>query len=165
MTQARTEKPLTGRFVLIVTLAFFAVVIGVNVVMMRLAIGTLPGTEVDSAYKASLAYQGEINAAHEQDSRDWKVDARIERRPDGAAMVRVEARDRDGRPLSGLVFSGRLERPADQRQDRSIDFGERPDGEYHGDVADLAPGLWELVLEGDQQGRRVFLSRNRVVLN
>ena len=34
--------------------AFFGVVIGVNLVMMRLAIKTLPGTEVDSAYSASL---------------------------------------------------------------------------------------------------------------
>ena len=40
--------------------AFFGVVIGVNIVMMRLAIQTLPGTEVDSAYSASLAYEKEI---------------------------------------------------------------------------------------------------------
>ena len=35
--------------------AFFGVVIGVNLIMMRLAIQTLPGTGVDSAYSASLA--------------------------------------------------------------------------------------------------------------
>ncbi|MDR3464596.1 MAG: FixH family protein [Xanthobacteraceae bacterium] len=166
MTEARTtQKPLTGRFVLIVTLAFFAVVIGVNIVMMRLAISTLPGTEVDSAYKASLAYQGEINAAHDQDARSWKVDARIERRPDGAAALRVEAHDRDGQPLTGLAFSGRLERPADQRQDKLIAFAELDKGEYGASATDVAPGQWELVIEGDLQGKRVFLSRNRVVLN
>ncbi|WP_204268087.1 FixH family protein, partial [Escherichia coli] len=55
-------RPITGRFVLITTIAFFAVVITVNMVMMRLAITTLPGTEVDSAYSASLAYQNEIAA-------------------------------------------------------------------------------------------------------
>lgn len=64
-------RPITGRFVLITTIAFFAVVIGVNMVMMRLAITTLPGTEVDSAYSASLAYQGEIDAARQQNERDW----------------------------------------------------------------------------------------------
>jgi len=165
MTQTKTEKPLTGRFVLIVTLAFFTVVIGVNVVMMRLAISTLPGTEVDSAYKASLAYQGEINAAHDQEARQWKVDARVERRPDGGAVLRVDARDHDGQPLSGMAFSGRLERPADQRQDKLIDLGELQKGEYRGNAAGVAPGQWDLVLEGDLQGKRVFLSRNRVVLN
>jgi len=132
---------------------------------MRLAISTLPGTEVDSAYKASLAYQGEINAAHDQDARNWKVDARIERRADGAAALRVEAHDRDGQPLTGLAFSGRLERPADQRQDKLITFAELDKGAYGASATDVAPGQWELVIEGDLQGRRVFLSRNRVVLN
>ncbi|MGO9358248.1 MAG: FixH family protein [Xanthobacteraceae bacterium] len=159
------QKPLTGRFVLIVTLAFFAVVIGVNIFMMHMAISTLPGTEVDSAYKASLAYQSEINAARDQDARDWKVDAKIERRPDGAAALRVEAHDRDGLPLTGMAFSGRLERPADQRDDKLIAFAELQDGEYRGNVAGVAPGQWELVIEGDMQGKRVFLSRNRVILN
>jgi nitrogen fixation protein FixH len=159
------QKPLTGRFVLIATLAFFAVVIGVNGFMMHMAISTLPGTEVDSAYKASLAYQGEINAARDQDARNWKVDARIERRADGAAALRVEARDHDGQPLTGLAFSGRLERPADQRDDKLIAFAELQGGEYRGNVAGVAPGQWELVIEGDIQGKRVFLSRNRVVLN
>lgn len=160
-----TQKPLTGRFVLIVTLSFFAVVIGVNVLMMRLAISTLPGTEVDSAYKASLAYQGEINAARDQDARSWKVDARIERRADGAAALRVEARDRDGQPLSGVAFSGRLERPADQRLDKLITFAEIDKGDYGASAVNVSPGQWELVIEGDLQGKRVFLSRNRVVLN
>jgi nitrogen fixation protein FixH len=159
------QKPLTGRVVLIATLAFFAVVIGVNIFMAHMAISTLPGTEVDSAYKASLAYQGEINAARDQDARNWKVDAKIERRADGAAALRVEARDSDGRPLTGMAFSGRLERPADQRADKLIAFAELPDGEYRGNVAGVAPGQWELVIEGDMQGKRVFLSRNRVVLN
>jgi len=57
------EKPLTGRKVLLILIAFFGVVIGVNVTMMRLAILTLPGTEVDSAYSASLGYEKEIRAA------------------------------------------------------------------------------------------------------
>ncbi len=48
-------RPITGRFVLIAVVCFFAVVIGVNTVMMRFAIATLPGTDVDSAYSASLA--------------------------------------------------------------------------------------------------------------
>ena len=52
-----TPKPLTGRKVFILLVAFFGVVIGVNLVMMKFAIQTLPGTEVDSAYSASLAYE------------------------------------------------------------------------------------------------------------
>ena len=45
-----SPKPLTGRKVLFMLVAFFGVVIAVNVIMAKLAIQTLPGTEVDSAY-------------------------------------------------------------------------------------------------------------------
>src|SRR5262249_9508445 len=65
-----SDRPLTGRKVLIMLVAFFGVVIGVNMTMMKLAILTLPGTEVDSAYTASLGYEKEIAAAHDQTARD-----------------------------------------------------------------------------------------------
>ena len=43
------RRPLSGRTVLIWLAAFFGVVIGVNVLMAKLAIDTMPGTDVDSA--------------------------------------------------------------------------------------------------------------------
>src|SRR5450755_4838121 len=105
-------KPLTGRKVFFMLVAFFGVVFGVNFLMMKLAIDTLPGTEVDSAYSASLAYENEIAAARDQNARNWKVDAHIQRGPDGGATLQVEARDNSGKPMSGLKFQGRFERPA-----------------------------------------------------
>ena len=97
-----SERPLTGRKVLAMLITFFGVVIGVNVTMAKLAIKTLPGTEVDSAYTASLGYEKEILAARDQSARNWKVDAHIERLAGGAALLQVEARDGDGRPVTGL---------------------------------------------------------------
>ena len=158
-------KPLTGGMVLFMTIAFFAVVIGVNLIMMRLAIQTLPGTEVDSAYSASLAYEGEIAAAHDQNARNWKVDAHVQRDPDGGATLRVEARDNNGRPMSGLKFQGRFERPTDRRADQAVTLAETGIGIYRGSASLIAPGQWDLVLQGDAAGRRMFLSKNRVLLN
>src|ERR1700694_851184 len=113
-----SPKPLTGRKVLFMLLTFFGVVFGVNFLMMKLAIDTLPGTEVDSAYSASLAYENEIAAAHDQNARNWKVDAHVQRGADGGATLQVEARDESGKPMSGLKFEGRLERPTDRRGGR-----------------------------------------------
>ena len=160
-----SPKPLTGRMVLFLLLGFFGVVIGVNMVMMRLAIQTLPGTEVDSAYSASLAYEKEIAAAHDQNVRNWHVDARVERAPDGGTTLWVEARDNSGRPLSGLKFQGRFERPTDRRADQAVMLAETGIGIYSGSAAPIAPGQWDLVLRGDRAEQRMFLSRNRVVLN
>jgi nitrogen fixation protein FixH len=159
------SRPLTGRKVLFLLVAFFGVVIGVNMAMVRLAIQTLPGTEVDSAYSASLAYEKEIVAAHDQNARNWHVDAQVLRGPDGAAMLRVEARDDNGRPLSGLKFQGRFERPTDRRADKAVTLAETGIGIYRGSAALIAPGQWDLVLQGDRAEQRMFLSKNRVLLN
>jgi nitrogen fixation protein FixH len=162
----QTGRPLTGRMVLVILLAFFGTVIGVNVTMMKLAIATLPGTEVDSSYSASIGYEKEILAAQDQAARDWRVDAHIARDRNGVATLEVEARDKDGRPVSGLSFQGRLERPTDKRADLVVALSEVGNGVYRGSVAALAPGQWDLVIQGDMEGgRRMFLSKNRVMLD
>lgn len=161
---AAKTRPITGRFVLICLVVFFGVTIGVNVVMMRYAIETLPGVEVDSPYEASLAYGGEIEAAHAQAQRGWKVNAHVSRDGAGDGDVRIEARDRHGNPIVGLTFTATLERPADRRADRPIELTSDGAAVYRGKVAALAPGLWDLVIEGDSGGKRMFRSKNRVVL-
>ena len=158
-------KPLTGLKVLLILIAFFGVVIGVNVTMMELAITTLPGTDVDSPYAAGLTYEKEIRAAQDQAARKWQVNANIQRGSDGGATLQVEARDAGGRPVTGLKFQGRLERPTDKRADLAVELTEIGIGIYRGNALAVPPGQWDLVLEGDARGERMFLSKNRVILN
>lgn len=158
-------KPLTGTKVFLMLVAFFGLVIGVNVTMMKLAIATLPGTDVDSPYAAGLTYDREISAAQDQAARKWQVNAHIERRADGAATLQVDARDAKGQPMSGLKFGGRLERPTDKRADLQVELSESGIGIYSGNAAAVAQGQWDLVIEGEARGQRVFMSRNRVILN
>jgi nitrogen fixation protein FixH len=165
MNQTQPHRPVTGRMVFFMMVAFFAVVVGVNLVMMRLAIQTLPGTEVDSAYSASLAYGKEIATARGQSERNWKVDAHVERSGQGGATLQVEVRDNAGRPMSGLSFQGRFERPTDRRADQPVTLTETGIGIYRGGAETVAPGQWDLVLEAAAAGQRMFLSKNRVLLN
>jgi len=160
-----SQRPLTGRKVLFMLVAFFGVVIGVNMIMMKFAILTMSGTDVDSAYRASLAYENEIAAAHDQNVRNWKVEAHIQRAVDGGAMLLVEVRDDRGRPMSGLTFKGRFERPTDKRADQPVTLTETGVGIYRGSALLIAPRQWDLVLDGDAAGQRMFLSKNRVLLN
>lgn len=158
-------KPLTGRTVLICLLAFFGVVIGVNLVMMKFAMDTLPGTEVDSAYRASLAFNSDIAAARAQERRGWQVNALVERKADGVALVAVEARDRNGAPVSGVGFTVRLARPTDKRADRIVALNERGSGSFRGVAAGIHPGQWDLVIEAEGASGRLFLSTTRLILN
>src|ERR1700761_8729624 len=97
-SRTSSSRKLTGGMVLAMLIAFFGTVIGVNVTMMKLAISTLPGTDVDSAYSASLGYEKEIVAARDQNARGWQVDAHIERGEGGAAVLQINARDGQGKP-------------------------------------------------------------------
>ncbi len=164
MPSSPSASPLTGRRVLIYLIAFFAVVVGANMVMVKLAIDTLPGTEVDSAYRASLTYNAEISAARAQAARGWRVGAHVERGPDQRASVRIEARDAGNALVSGVAFFARLARPTDKRADRIVALAERESGIYRGEAEDVAPGQWDLIIEADRGAERVFLSRNRVLL-
>ena len=103
--------------------------------------------------------------AHDQNARDWKVDAHIQRGPDGGATLQVEARDHSGKPMSGLKFQGRLERPTDRRADLPVELAETGIGIYRGNAPLIAAGQWDLVIESVASGQRMFLSKNRVVLN
>ena len=86
------------------------------------------------------------------------------RNADGGAIVRVEARDKAGVPLTGLIFSAALERPTDKRADHRIALAELKTGLYGGKAADVAPGQWDLVLEAERGGERLFVSKTRVFL-
>jgi nitrogen fixation protein FixH len=161
---ARKPRVLTGRAVLAWLVAFFTVVFTANGVMMKFAIQTMSGTEVDSAYRAGLSFNAEAQAARRQDERFWHVSGHAARNAEGGAMVRVEARDKAGVPLTGLTFSAALERPTDKRADRRMALAELQTGFYSGKVANVAPGQWDLVLEADRAGERLFVSKSRVFL-
>ena len=157
-------RPVTGRAVLFVLLAFFGVVIGVNGVMMALAIVTMPGLETEKPYQAGIGYNAEIVAARAQATRHWKVASHIDRDAGGRAAVEVDARDGDGAPLTRLAVTVRFARPTDQRADRTILLTEQASGSYLGEATDVAPGVWDVELDADRGPERMFRSRNRVTL-
>jgi nitrogen fixation protein FixH len=164
MRSMKSGRVLTGRAVLVWLVAFFAVVFTANGVMMKFALDTMSGTEVDSAYRASITFNAEAQAARRQDERAWRVSGHAARDSEGGAVVRVEARDKAGVPLTGLTFSAGLERPTDKRADRRIVLAELQTGLYGGKAVDVAPGQWDLVLEADGGGERLFVSKTRVFL-
>jgi nitrogen fixation protein FixH len=156
---------LSGRTVLFALIGFFAVVIGVNVTMMTLAISTMPGTEVESPYLAGIKYNAEISAARAQAARGWRMTSHVDRTGDGRAVVTIEARDRNGTPLAGLALSAKLARPTDKRVDRTFALAERSAGRYSGDAVDVVAGIWDLEVKADRGGERLFRSKNRITLD
>jgi nitrogen fixation protein FixH len=156
----RPVRVLTGRHVLFALIAFFAVVFGVNLVMMTLALRTMPGTQTRSAYEASQRFNHELDRIAAQDRRGWQVEIGLAALA-GGGPVAVEARDREGNVLSGLEAMAQFERPADARFDQRIMLTERGGGRYAGVPESLAPGQWLLTVTLAREGETLFVSRRK----
>jgi nitrogen fixation protein FixH len=155
-------RPLTGRFVLVCLIAFFAVISLVNGIMIRAAMTTFGGVETSSSYQAGLAYGREAAAAKAQNALHWQVKAAVQPAA-GATLVDIDARDAEGAPLSGLQASVVLSHPTDRRADRTVALNEEAPGRFRGTVDRIA-GQRDIVIELSRGAERLFRSRNRVVL-
>lgn len=162
--QRKKTREITGRTVLFSLIGFFAVVMGVNAVLVKAATSTFGGVEVSSSYKAGLMFKDEVAQANRQEGRHWLVAGKLTRDGAGEAVLDVTAKDGAGVPLSGLRVVARLAHPADERQDRVITLDRIGSGEFRG-TAQAQSGQWELLLDLYRDEERVFRSRSRVTLN
>ena len=157
-------KRVTGRMVLICLVTFFAVVAGVNAVMIHAALSTFAGLDTENPYAAGLAFEQEIAAVQAQDALHWQVQGEVTRTQAGATAIEIIARDADGQPLAGVTATAALVHPADVRFDHDLALREDAPGHFSG-TADQSAGQWDLVIELSRAGERMFRSKNRVNLH
>lgn len=135
MSPDKPVRPLTGRKVLIIVLAFFGVIISVNAYMMVNAIGGFPGLVEKHPYVASQKFDATRNA---QIAQGWRAELGWQ---DGALTGTLT--DRSGAPIRGLVVTADIARPATLQGEQIVTLvpqGGHP-GVYAADL-DLAPGRW-----------------------
>ncbi len=161
---------LTGRHVLAAMALFFAVVAGVNGLMMSQAIRTMPGLDARNGYDVSQAYNSSIEAAAAQAARGWRIEASVARKPDGT-LVAADILSSANAPLAGAAVRAVLAHPATRQLDRALTLVETRPGHYEALVEGLAAGAWTLVLRVDQPGAAgpaaatpAFVSRNRIMV-
>jgi nitrogen fixation protein FixH len=160
----RAGRRLTGRAVLAWVVGFFGVVIGVNLVMVHFALSTFGGVETQSSYQAGLTFEREVAAVEAQDELHWQVSAHVAPTRDGSTALDISASDASGRALAGLTATARLLHPTDERSDHAVDVREVAPGRFHGTTT-TAIGQWDLLVELSRDGKRMFRSRNRVILH
>jgi nitrogen fixation protein FixH len=161
ITGERTRpREVTGGMVLECLIAFFLVVAGVNIVMIRVAVSTFGGIETENAYQAGLAFAREIAAVETQDSLHWKVRGNVKVDAVGT-LVEMVARDAAGVPLAQLEATARLLHPADARADHIVPLTQVAPGTFSGRTEAVA-GQWVLLIELSRDGIPLFRSKNRV---
>lgn len=160
----RSGRGLTGRRVLAMFVAFFGTIAAVNVLLAYLAVRSWSGAETSSAYRAGQIFNAELAQARAQDALGWTFAMAATRDAGGDARLIVEAVDRAGAPLRGLRLHAMLQRPADQREDREADLAETVIGRYEGAAAGVAAGQWDLVVDANADGERIFRRKTRLLL-
>lgn len=163
IANVKAPRPLTGRAVLFWLLGFFGFVFAVNGVMIKVATSTFAGLETGSSYKAGLQFKQEMQSAERQASLHWKVEGKLTRNAAGQAVLDISVRDDKGLAVAGLSGSARLAHPATSRLDHAVALEASGAGAMRGATAAQA-GQWELILDLDRGGERVFRSRSRVTL-
>ena len=147
MATAATEKQLTGWHVLAMLLAFFGVIIGVNLTMAYFANSTWSGLVVANGYVASQSFDKDLARARAQEALGWSVDFGFDRN-----SIRLTVTDSTCTRIQGLAVTGALERTVTDKQDQSLVFTAAGQGVYSASAA-LAPGVWEV--EIDARGESV----------
>jgi nitrogen fixation protein FixH len=134
----------TGRHMAIIMVAFFGVVIAVNVLMARLATSTFTGVVVENSYVASQRFNRWLDEAKTEQQLGWKAEAI--RAPDGRVLVSLS-----GAP-SGAQVTGEAWHPLGQSADRVLHFAASPRGFRSAET--LPAGRWRIRLEVSAAGHR-----------
>ena len=128
-------KGFTGRHMAAILIAFFAVVLAVNVTMARFASDTFGGTVVENSYVASQQYNLWLERARMQQGLGWTPSIRA----DAGRHLTVSIATTNG-PLREATVSAVATHPLGAQPSRSLTFVE-DHGQYSSQEP-LPAGRW-----------------------
>lgn len=145
---SKARRPFTGRHMTLILVAFFGVVIVVNLVMARFATGTFGGVVVENSYVASQEFNTWLKEARTEKALGWTVVTAW--RPDGRLAVTATG------PGAAAVLTGMARHPLGRIPDVPLTFTADGKGGFISQQA-VPDGRWTLRLEmkdGERLWRR-----------
>lgn len=139
-------KRITGRHAAIALVAFFGVVIAVNVTMAMFATRTFGGVVVENSYVASQKFNQWLSAAERQKRLGWSIEPALDSGRKVVVRLNVEE----------AAVRGFARHPLGREPDVALSFAPR-NGEYVSDKP-LPSGRWDvhlLVKRGVDEARLI----------
>lgn len=156
MTTIR-QKQFTGWHMLAILVAFFSVVIGVNITLAVFSACTWTGLVVENSYVESQLFNGRQHQLAAQKAAGWTVRTGYDN-----GRIDFVAHDKVGTLLELQAVSAFVHRPVGGHDDATIDLVRREDA-YSGELV-LPEGVWDVtVTTGDTAlGPIVYETRIKV---
>lgn len=134
-TDPDAPRQFTGRHLLLIMLAFFGVIIAVNVTMATLANTSWTGFVVKNSYIASQQFNRKAEEGRKQAALGWEAQFALDE-----GVVRFALADARGQAVPLLEGTTAFRRPTSDREDVTVALV-AADGALEGAVA-LADGAW-----------------------
>jgi len=147
-------RPLSGRKVLGISAAIFAVVLAANLTLTYFAIHTFSGLVVDNSYVSSQTFDRDKAA---QEALGWTLTATHE-----TGVMRIEIVDAQGEPVHPAKIKVVVGRPTMARSDLTLDLRETPRG-YVAE-APLEPGNWLIMIDAEAADGTAYHRREPLIL-
>lgn len=156
------QRELTGKHVLIMLVAFFGILIAVNIYFAYAAVTSFRGEDVKGSYRQGLEYNQTIAARAEQKALGWTVKANLLTEDDNENALLVLFNDASENPINGLSIEGILRHPTDLQQDKPITFLPLGYGRYEAAINDVS-GQWKLRARA-KKGEESFLFEHDIIV-
>jgi nitrogen fixation protein FixH len=141
------KRELSGRGVLIWLLAFFGVILAVNVYFMGVAIRTFRGEDDLKPYQEGIDYNQTLARRAAQARLGWEASIDAVRTGPHTARLDVLLRGPDGSPVSHVGLAAEFRHPSDENRDRSTALREIGAGDYEGDLGSMTAGAWDVIVK------------------
>jgi nitrogen fixation protein FixH len=155
---APNKGEFTGKHMLIIIVAFFAVVIAVNVLMATVAIGSWTGLVVENSYVASQEFNTKLKIAHQRDALGWQGGMAYRNGELVFSLV-----DGDGAPVTLNGVTVEVSRPIGIKGDRTVDLALAEDGTHRIAIA-LDPGVWNAAIVAHVPEEADYEHRARLIV-
>jgi len=130
----------TGRHMLLVMIAFFGVIISVNVMLAVFSSTTWSGLVVQNSYVASQEFQVKRDALAAQQALGWKPHFSY-----APGVSRFILSDAAGKPVDLGTVSIQVNRPIGTKDDVNVEVDAGPDGAYVAEM-NLGAGVWDVLI-------------------
>ncbi|QND62292.1 FixH family protein [Mesorhizobium huakuii] len=153
------SREFTGRHMLVTILAFFAVVIGVNLTMATLANTSWTGLVVENTYVASQQFNRRAEEWRAQAALGWTGKLTI-----ASGEVRYSLSDAVGKPVPLHSVSVLFRHPAYEAEDKSIILTFATDQEF---AAYHTPkdGVWIVEVDADAGLAEPYREVHRIIIS